>query len=103
MKFKFFGKHCSQVKVVRLEQAVEDDEAGPEKTVKLAKGESFYCPYRAWLFSRKWIDDPANHIYCGKPCCWTKFNSDMHKNKELKVRLTNDLIILGKPKVNPTI
>lgn len=81
------------MKLVRVEDlSKENDEIPPEKRVKLNGGD-FYCPYRAWLFSRKWIVDPSEHIYCGKPACWSKFDAEEEfKNKELKVEIINQLI-----------
>jgi hypothetical protein len=86
--------HTSQVKVVRLGDAKEpDDETPKEKNVlrRTAGGSSFYCPYRAWCFSRKWIDEPEGHIYCGRSTCWAKYNSTLFHGKELKV--INDIAI----------
>jgi len=75
-----------KVKLVRIEEKEENDEVLPEAPCEKSAGGSFYCPYRAWCFSRKWITDPEEHIYCGNPDCWNKFNGDIFKGKDLKVR-----------------
>jgi hypothetical protein len=74
------------VKLVRIDdESKEHKESQPERKVKTRGGGSYYCPYRAWSLTRGMIQDPAEHVHCGKKKCWGRFNSSLFKGKEPKV------------------